>query len=238
MNWFKKRNEPLIVDLHSHLIPNIDDGAQSLEQSLHMIERMIALGFKKIITTPHIHPNYPNTAEVILEGFSKLQNAIVKKQNTIELEVAAEYYVDESFVSRVKDGLPILSFGGSFVLVETSFLNKPVYFESTMFDLMSKGYRPILAHPERYRFLEGSIVWLEELKSMGVLLQVTLGSIGGYYGSKPQEMAKTLLKKGMVDFLGSDLHRERHLTYLEKGLSDRMVQRGIKNGSFKNQELL
>ena len=236
--WFTKKIEPITADLHSHLIPNIDDGSQSVDQSISMIKQLMDLGYKKLITTPHIHPNYPNTSQIILEGYNKLQAELIKNELDIELEVAAEYYIDESFMKKVKEGFPVLSFGDKYVLVETSFLNKPIYFESAMFDLMSKGYRPILAHPERYRFLEGNIEWLLELKEMGIMLQVTLGSVGGYYGSKPEEISKLLMKKKMVDFLGSDLHREKHLPFLEKGLSNKMVQRGIKNGDFKNDQLL
>ena len=235
---FNRKPEPIIVDIHSHLIPNIDDGSQSLDQSLSMVRQLIDLGYKKLITTPHVHPNYPNTTQIILDGYKRLQKELVKNQLEIELEVAAEYYVDESFIQKVKDGVPILSFGDKFVLVETSFLNKPIHFESAIFDLMSAGYHPILAHPERYRFLEGRIDWLEELKSMGVLFQVTLGSIGGYYGSKPEEISKLLLKKRMVDFLGSDLHKEKHLLFLKKGLYNNLVQKGIKNTYFKNLQLL
>ncbi len=238
MSWFGKKPEPLTVDLHSHLIPNIDDGAQSIEQSLNMITQLVSLGYQKLITTPHIHPNYPNTPEIILNGLTLLQKAIVKLDLEVELEAGAEYYVDESFIEKIKSGSKLLSFGGSYVLVESSFINKSAHFEPTMFELLSLGYQPVLAHPERYNFLEGSLDWLMELKNMGVLLQVTLGSIGGYYGSKPEKMAKLLLKKGMVDFLGSDIHREKHLPFLKKGLEQKDVQKGIRKKAFKNPHLL
>ncbi len=238
MGFFQKKTVDLTLDLHSHLIPNIDDGSQSLSQSVIMIEKLIALGFKKIITTPHIHPNYPNTPEIILSGLERLQNELNKRQLEIELEVAAEYYVDESFQKRIREKGVILSFGAKHVLVESSFLNKPVFFESVMFDLQAEGYIPVLAHPERYRFLEGNIDWLVELKSMGVLLQVTLGSIGGYYGATPERIGKLLLKNRMVDFLGSDIHRESHLVYLERGLKSKIVQRALRNDEIKNRQLI
>lgn len=238
MNFFGKKAATLDVDIHSHLIPNIDDGSQSMEQSIEMIEALIQLGFKKIITTPHIHPNYPNHPEVILSGLENLQKELSKLELEIELEAAAEYYVDEVFHKKVKEKGLILSFGGKHVLVESSFLNKPVFFEAVMFDLQSAGYTPVLAHPERYRFLEGRLDWLEELKSMGVLLQVTLGSIGGYYGTKPERIGKSLLKNEMVDFLGSDLHRSSHLEYLEKGLKSKEVQKSLKENIIKNHTIL
>ncbi len=238
MNFFGKKSLTLDVDIHSHLIPNIDDGSQSMEQSIEMIESLIRLGFRKIITTPHIHPNYPNHPEVILAGLSKLQKELIKLNLDIEVEAAAEYYVDQQFHQKVKDNDTILSFGGKHVLVETPFINKPAFFESAMFDLKASGHTPVLAHPERYVYLEGSIEWLEELKDMGVLLQVTLGSLGGYYGKVPEQIGNLLLKKDMVDFLGSDLHRPSHLAYLEKGLNAKYVQRALKENRLKNCLLL
>lgn len=234
----KKSILPLEVDLHSHLIPGIDDGSQSLEQSLSMIRSLKEMGFNKIITTPHIHPRYPNTAEDIMSGLNRLQREIVSAEIPIELEAAAEYYVDETFYEKIKDDDQILFFGDKYVLVESSFINKPAFFESVMFDLQGKGYKPVLAHPERYQFLEGSIEWLEELKATGVLFQVTLGSMGGYYGKKPLQISKQLLARGMVDFLGSDLHRESHLPHLSKGLESKEIQRLIKSGQLKNSQLL
>lgn len=238
MGLFRRKSALLKVDLHSHLIPNIDDGSQSMEQSIEMIKALISLGFKKIITTPHIHPNYPNRPEVILAGLEALQNELIRLDLDVEVEAAAEYFVDDAFHQKVKGKGLILSFGSKLVLVESSFLNKPIFFESVMFDLMSSGYTPVLAHPERYRFLEGTIDWLVELKSMGVLLQVTLGSIGGYYGTKPEHIGKILLKNEMVDFLGSDLHRASHLEYLEKGLKSKEVQKVLNGNKLKNMDLL
>ncbi|MEQ9009484.1 MAG: CpsB/CapC family capsule biosynthesis tyrosine phosphatase, partial [Ekhidna sp.] len=223
---------------HSHLIPNIDDGSQSLEQSIGMINELISIGFKKLITTPHIHPRYPNTTEIIMSGLKELQVEIKRKKMDVEIEAAAEYYGDEVVYEKLSSDEPILSFGDRYVLVESSFVNKPVFFESVIFDLQSKGYRPVLAHPERYQFLEGRIDWLEELKSMGVLFQVTLGSIGGYYGAMPQEIGRRLLQKEMVDFLGSDLHRETHLEFLKKGMKSKEVQKCINQNRLKNKELL
>lgn len=239
MSLFGKKSIHLLeVDLHSHLIPNIDDGSQSMEQSINMLERLMEIGFKKVITTPHIHPRYPNTPHVIMSGLEALQAEVVSRGIQVEIEAAAEYYVDESFYTKIREGDRILSFGDKFVLVESSFVNKPIFFETVMFDLLAKGFRPVLAHPERYQFLEGSIRWLEELKEMGVMFQITLGSIGGYYGEKPLRIGKQLIAKEMVDFLGSDLHRQNHLPYLEKGLKSKEIQRLITKDLLRNKDLL
>ena len=235
---FKRKILTPKVDLHSHIIPNIDDGAQSIEQSLAMLDKLIRLGYKKCITTPHIHPKYPNTAQKIKEEYEKLKTELVNQGIPIALEVAAEYYVDELFLNKLRTDSKLLTVGDELLLVECSFINKPFNFQPIMLELMHKGYKPVLAHPERYQFLEENIDWLEALKHIGVLFQVTLGSIGGGYGKKPEQISKTLLKNRMVDFLGSDFHRISHTPFLKRGLAYSAVQKGIKEGYFKNFELL
>lgn len=239
MGWFKRDTfMPLKVDMHSHLIPTIDDGSPDMTQSIDMILQMQKLGYQKLITTPHIHPRYPNTPAIIQGGLEKLQKEVQRRQIDMELEAAAEYFVDDQFYKKVKSGDSLLSFADGLVLIETSFLNKPVFFETIVFELQSKGYRPILAHPERYRYLEEQTDWLEELKTMGVLFQVTVSSLVGYYGDAPQKMARRMIKNELVDFLGSDIHRMKHLPFLEKGLRLKEVQRFILEKANESEALL
>lgn len=239
MKLFKRQSiNTLEVDIHSHLIPNIDDGSKSIEQTLEMIISFQKLGYKKIITTPHIHPSYPNTPETIISGLNKVKEAVEQSEINIQIEAAAEYFVDEKFLSTIEKNENILSFGENLVLVESSFINKPIFFEQALFELKSKGYTPVLAHPERYQFLEGSIDWLLELKNMGVLLQVTLGSISGYYGETPQKISKQLLKADMVDFLGSDLHKISQIQFLKKGLKLKETHSYMKRSLCRNSALL
>lgn len=239
MKWpFKKSLAAIKVDIHSHLIPGIDDGSSSEEKSLEMIRLMQAEGFEKIITTPHIHPKYPNSEQQILAGLTKLQDAVKRENITIDLEAAAEYYVDEKFMERVEKKESLLSFGDRYILVECSFNVKPFFFESVIYKLKENGYRPVLAHPERYKFLEGNIGWLNQLKTTGVLFQVTLGSIGGYYGSMPKKIGIELIKNEMVDFLASDLHRSLQFDFLKKGLRSKEVQQLLKKGRVVNSELI
>lgn len=235
--WRKKHLTPT-VDIHSHLIPNIDDGARSVEQSLEMITQLSALGYQKCITTPHIHPKYPNTAEVIKRGLERFQKELVKNEMPMEIEVAAEYFVDESFEQKLDNEAEFLTFGSKLILVECSFINRPFNFDDVMLRLMAKGYKPVLAHPERYAFLEGDIAWLQELKNIGVLFQISLGSLADQYGSKSTHLVQALLKKDMVDFVGSDLHRRAHIPFLKKGLKSKLIQRGLARGQFKNEELI
>ena len=233
----QKQYKPLTVDLHSHLIPGIDDGSKSMEKSIEMVQGFHSLGFEKLITTPHIHPNYPNSPTIIRQGLAKLKKATLDSKLAIEIEAAAEYYVDDAFLADLEAGNEFLTFGDSYLLIECSFIIKPLFFDAVLFKLRAKGYQPILAHPERYQFLDGNLEWLEELKSLGVLFQVTLGSLGGYYGKEPRKIALRLLKKGMVDFLASDLHHYNQLEYLKKGLKSKEVQQYILSGKLLNYSL-
>lgn len=238
-SWLK-RNTPSNpkVDIHSHLIPGIDDGVKTVEEAWKIIEKLESVGYQKAVTTPHIHPNYPNSPEKIRSGLQQVQQKIASEKSNFIVEAAAEYFVDDQFQATLDKNGEVLSFGARYVLVESSFLNKPLFFEACLFDLMTKGYKPILAHPERYKFLEGKIDWLKELKQMGVLLQVTVSSFVGYYGSTPQKIARELSRKGMIDFLGSDLHKFGQLEFLSKGLKDKHVEKLCKSSVLRNEQLL
>lgn len=238
IGWRKKAISTPLVDIHSHLIPAIDDGVETLDDSIELLRRLAEMGYKKIVTTPHIHPNYPNTNNDILSGLKLVKEQLVIANIDIEIEAAAEYFVDDVFMKQIKDGNEILSFGPNYVLVESSFLNKPLYFESCLFELQSKGYQPVLAHPERYRFLEGELDWLFQLKEMEILFQVTIGSFVGYYGQMPQKISKALSDKNMVDFLGSDIHGLRNLEFLEKGLRQKQVEKLCKSSQLRNKTLI
>lgn len=237
MAFFKKKIAHLKTDLHSHLIPSIDDGASSMEASLQMLTRLKELGYKKIITTPHIHPKYPNTHEGIQKGLEKLLKALRTQEIDIELQAAAEYFVDETFLKGLIEQIPLLTFGKRHLLIECSFVTKPLFLESVVFKLKEQGYIPIFAHPERYQFLEGNIAWLESLRETGLCFQVTVGSFDGYYGKEAQKISQLLLKRNMIDFLGSDLHKPTQLASLEKGLRQKEVQKLIRSGKLQNELL-
>ncbi len=236
--WKKKELTTPVVDIHSHLIPAIDDGVRTLDKSIEVVKAFSKIGFQKAITTPHIHPNYPNTHDQILEGLEVLQIKLLSERIDFEIEAAAEYFVDDIFMEKIKKKEEILSFGSNYVLVESSFINKPLFFETCLFELQSKGYSPVLAHPERYRFLEGDIEWLQQLKEMGVLFQVTISSFTGFYGKMPQKIAKTLYEKSMVDFLGSDLHNNDQIRFLREGLQNSMVHKLCASPGLRNKSLL
>jgi tyrosine-protein phosphatase YwqE len=219
---FKKNKTPpiqLLADMHSHLIPGIDDGAPTMEDSMAMIKFFVKLGYRKIITTPHIMGDfYKNSAENILPGRDEVRKEIQKAGLNIEFDAAAEYYLDEFFMADLEADKPLLTFGKNYVLFELSFLNEPIQLKEAIFKMRSQGYSPILAHPERYQFYYGKIDKLKELRDNGVLLQINLNSLSGYYSKGAKKMAQTLIKDGYVDFVGSDCHHLKHLENLEKVL--------------------
>ncbi len=236
--WQKKAMATPVVDVHSHLIPAIDDGVRTLDKSIEILKGFSKIGIKKAITTPHIHPNYPNTKDDILSGLEVVNERIQAENIDLELAAAAEYFVDDVFMQRVKEKAEILHFGPNYVLVESSFLNKPIYFEACIFELQSRGYQPVLAHPERYRFLEGELEWLLQLKEMGILFQVTISSFVGFYGTIPQKIAISLYERRLIDFLGSDLHGFNQISVLEEGLRHKMVDKLCRSAELKNKSLL
>ena len=221
----------LEVDIHSHLIPGIDDGVSSLEDSLEIIRFFEHAGYKKLITTPHIKPSrYPNQPADIRSGLLSLQEAVEQEGINVIVEAAAEYYIDETFLSLIVSKDEVLTFGDNYILMETSFYNKPVNLEEIIFEIKAAGYRPVLAHPERYQYLENDLSWLKSIKEHGILFQVTLTSLEGYYGHAPKEIARKLINEGMADFLGSDIHRPGQIELNKKALKNKYVRKALKTG--------
>ena len=225
------------TDLHSHLIPGIDDGVKTLEESIEIISKMKNIGFNKIITTPHIMSHrYKNTKENILSGCEKVKKELKKQNIDIELEVAAEYYFDEHFLDLIeKDDLLII--GDAYVLFELSYTSKPFGLEQTIFNMLSKGYKPILAHPERYTFLYSNLGKYDKLKDSGVRFQININSLVGFYGKKPKKAAEYLVKNGLVDFLGSDIHAMKYFDSFSKAVYSNKIHEIFESNKIKNQNL-
>lgn len=206
----KKVNE-LRVDLHSHLIPGIDDGVKSIDESVKILRELSKIGIQKVVTTPHIAQEfYSNTPKIINEGLNEVRKAIEKEGIPLIIEAAAEYYIDSDFLRKVHDSTELLTFGDRNILVETPFINKPHFFEEAIFSLTSNGYKPVLAHPERYDFIQNDTDYLIKLKELGVLFQVTASSFMGYYSKAAKKVAEKMLQNKLIDFLGSDIHRMSH----------------------------
>lgn len=227
----KEQLPPLQVDIHSHLIPGIDDGCKTMEDSLLLLRKLAEAGIRKVVTTPHIAMEfYPNTPEIIQSGLQKVKEAVRQHEIAIEVEAAAEYYMDQHFLQMLKEDRPLLTIGDKYLLFETPFLNKPPFFDEVVFEMNAKGYRPVFAHPERYQYLPEYPDLLQSLKDRNVLLQVNAGSLIGYYTPIIKKMALKMLKNNMIDFLGSDIHNRRHLDAFIKFRESKDYQRALKTG--------
>lgn len=209
-NFFRKKAppfNPFLVDIHSHLLPGLDDGVTSLEESLTIIQAFKRLGYRKLITTPHVMSDYyPNSSEAILNKLNEVRRELAKRKIQIKLDAAAEYYLDEGFIEKIERKEKLLTFGDRFILFETSFMNEPVFLKDTLFQLNTNGYKPVMAHPERYIYLLNNERLLEELINMNVRFQLNMLSLTGYYSREVRNLAKKLFNTGRVSFLGSDCH--------------------------------
>lgn len=237
LGFFKRKNRlkkeitfdygSIKVDMHSHVLPGIDDGAKTPEDSIVLIRKMMDLGIEKIIATPHIMADYyRNTKETIEGSLDILKEALVKENIDIQIEVAAEHYFDETFEGRInQDELMVM--GGKYVLFEYSFVTPPPNGTPIIQRIKDKGYTPILAHPERYPYL--TLEEYRNLHSWGCDFQLNTISLTGYYGKDVKERAEMLIDNQLIDFISSDMHHPRHAaafkdalrtTYIEKLLFD------------------
>lgn len=201
--------------MHSHFLPGIDDGAKDIADSLNLLRTMAELGYKKIITTPHVFIDYhPNTRHTILAAYEQTKAALREHNIDIELRPAAEYYIDEHFMQLMEQE-ELLTIRDKEVLVEFSMMFEPPILAQALFNLRTAGYRPIIAHPERYVFFHRNLDKYQELKDRGCLLQLNMLAIAGYYGGGIKTVAEKLLAKGMYDYCGTDAHHEKHLGVLK-----------------------
>ncbi len=246
LDLFKRKPEEVMpldlswlqVDMHSHLIPGIDDGSKSMEESLTLIGRLADFGLRKIITTPHIMSEYyRNTPEIIGMGLEDLRKAVKNEGIEVEIEAAAEYYMDEIFLEKVKAGEKMLTFGDNYILVETGFINKPQMLLDIIFNLEMSGYKPILAHPERYQYLIADKKLQDELIDRKLLLQVNLLSLTGFYSKQVKEFAEMLLERGAVALFGTDCHNARYLDMLENLPKYQKIYEKIRNMELINTKL-
>jgi tyrosine-protein phosphatase YwqE len=227
----------LKVDIHAHLLPAIDDGAKNMEKSIELIRELKAIGYKKLITTPHVSDMFPNTTNAILEGYHALKDELQKREIDIEIEVAAEYYADAYFDQLLERG-DILTFGDKkYLLFELSYFTPPSDLDDLVYDMKLKGYTPVLAHPERYEYFHDNFGHYHEIKEMGLLFQINLNSLSGYYGEKVQRVVEELIKNGMVDFAGSDTHHMSHIKALKKSFSQTAYKKMFKNNRLLNTTL-
>jgi len=208
---------PFRVDLHSHLLPGLDDGVKSIEETIYIMKALRKLGYRKVITTPHVmQDHYPNTDEEIVVRASEVRKKLAQHRINMGFEAAAEYYLDEQLVEKLTRGEKLLTLSKNLLLFETSFINKPAFLEEAVFNMNTNGYQPVLAHPERYVYLQSNTKLIEKLKNMNVLFQLNLLSLFGYYSNDVKKTAQKFLKMRVIDFVGSDCHNALQVDELIK----------------------
>jgi len=247
-NFFKKAPKPVEadlsfigVDMHSHLLPGIDDGLQEVEQSVEFIKDLKALGYKKLYCTPHILSDlYPNKPSTILPKLALVREALKKAGVDMPVEAAAEYMIDHEFAELISKTpkADLLTIAGDYILVEMSYLSPSPNFDQVVFDLRMMGLQPILAHPERYSYYHQNFEQYERFKELGCKLQVNLLSLSGVYGPHVKKTAERLFKYEMVDFLGTDMHHDRHLSMLKNLATKSDFYELVKDADLQNHLLL
>jgi protein-tyrosine phosphatase len=203
------------IDIHSHLLPGIDDGAQTIDDSIRLVQALRGLGTSQIITTPHVITHlYDNTINIIEDTAQTTHEKLTAQAINIPFRAAAEYMMDAYFMKQL-GAEPLLTLKDKYVLVEMSYINPPINLYSMLFDLQVAGYTPVLAHPERYVFYHNNFDEYQKLIHAGCLLQLNLLATVGYYGEGVAKICEKLLQKGMYSFVGSDIHHDRHVAAFE-----------------------
>lgn len=225
------------VDIHSHVLPGIDDGAKIIEDTRFLLNEMLDFGFTKVIATPHTMKNvWDNTTQIILEARAKVAKELPVEINRLQLSCASEYFLDANFVQQFQNE-SLLTLKDNYILVEMSYLNAPIQLYDILFELQLKGYQPVLAHPERYTFFHSNFNEYENLKKAGCLFQMNLLSGVGYYGKEVSLIADKLLAKDMIDFVGSDIHHKNHVFSFKDKIIIKSLEKfelAINNNSFFN----
>ena len=223
--------------MHSHFIPGIDDGAKTLDDSVEMITSMHELGYRKVITTPHIMSDfYKNSNKTILDGLATVKSKLAENNVPIEVEACAEYYLDFDFERKLNEE-KMLTFGNNHILFEISYMNPPDNLFHVIFKMQTLGYKPILAHPERYNFWHTEFDKYETMVDKGVLLQMNINSLSGYYSLATKKIAEELIDKNMISFIGTDCHHTGHIKLLKDVVYEPHLKKLIDSGNLLNQTL-
>ena len=227
----------LKADVHSHFIPGIDDGAQTLEQSIEMIKAFADMGYRKVVTTPHVMSDgYRNTPEIILGGLQKVRDEVRRQGIPIEVDAAAEYYLDHELEQKVMKH-EVLTFGDKYLLFELPFISEPAILLSAVFAMQTQGYKPVLAHPERYNYWHNDWNKYGDLKDRGVLFQLNTIALMGVYGPGAKKTAEKLIDAGWYELIGSDCHGMNHIEAIKATLTEPYLHKLIASGKLLNAGL-
>ena len=241
---FRKKSEKindfsfLGVDMHSHVLPGIDDGPSNINESLILLQELSLIGFSKLIPTPHIMESlYPNSFTTISESYNSVLN--FDQENIMNIpqidSFSAEYYLDSNF-ANLRKTQKLLTFGNNNVLIEMSYADYFPNLENEIYNLLLLGYQPILAHPERYAYFHNNKEYYHKLVNMGCHLQLNLLSLTNHYGNNIRNMARYLLKSELYHWAGTDVHSLKHVQLLKQLLSDKLMKE-IKIYPFYNKLL-
>lgn len=205
------------IDIHSHIIPGIDDGVETVAEAVEMVAKMQSLGYSRIITSPHVMWDcYRNTPEIILAGLENVRQGAREAGLAIQIEAAAEYFIDEHFNLMLASGERLMTLPGNRLLVELPYSTPLMNTSENLFSIIAKGYQPVLAHPERYTYFYSDPSVYKKLADGGCEFQVNILSLTGYYGENVFKMAKWLMKNSLITFLGTDAHKIQHLDMIQK----------------------
>ena len=193
-----------MIDFHSHILPNIDDGSRNYEETINILKEANEAGFEKVISTSHY---MEDCYEVSEQAREELINKIKLETNNLQLYTGSEIYITEDIVELIKNKKASTINNSKYLLFELPMNSKPLYVEDIVYRLIQNGYQPIIAHPERYSYVQDDFDYALDLLDMGVLFQSNYGSLIGLYGDKAKKTLKKMLKQDLVHFLGSDVHR-------------------------------
>jgi tyrosine-protein phosphatase YwqE len=224
-------------DIHSHFVPGIDDGAKTLDDSIQMISALHEMGYKKVITSPHTMSDYyRNTSDIITMGAEAVKQELKKQDIPVEFSAVSEYYLDFDFERKLKEE-QLLTFGNNYLLFEISYMNPPDNLYHVIFEMQLKGYKPVLAHPERYNFWHSDFEKYEAFIDKGVMLQMNINSLTGYYSLGTKKIAEEMINKNMISFLGTDCHHMGHINLMKEVIYDPYLQKLIESGKLLNKTL-
>ncbi|WAC13232.1 tyrosine-protein phosphatase [Dyadobacter pollutisoli] len=242
LNWLfdtKKKTEVNLghigIDIHSHILPGIDDGVETIDQAVAMVRKMQDLGYSHVVTTPHVMWDcYRNTPDIILEKLEEVRRACLVAGVHVQIDAAAEYFIDEHFNELLSKNQELLTLPGNRLLVELPYSTPLLNTSENLFSIISRGYQPVLAHPERYTYFYSDPSIYKKLIDQGCELQVNILSLTGYYGENIAKMAEWLLKNNLITFIGTDAHKIQHLEMIQKANKNNWLTKY----SFGNKKLI